>query len=104
MKFIVLSFKRWTLKRLHKIQSLLSHAVPSATKYHQQPATKYHRSTIATHVNDLHNILKEEKKAAYIILSDGGPDYSPLNLVNRFFTSDSFKNWTLIPLGIYICS
>ena len=26
------------------------------------PATKYHSSTIATHVNDLHNILKEQKR------------------------------------------
>ena len=56
------------------------------------PISNQQPSTIATHVNDLHNILKEEKKAAYIILSDGGPDYSPSNLVNSFFTSDSFKN------------
>ena len=48
-------------------------------------ATKYHPSTIATHVNDLHNILKEEKKAACIILSDCGPDYSPSNVVNSLF-------------------
>ena len=48
-------------------------------------ATKYHPSTIATHVNDLHKILKEEKKAACIILSDCGPDYSPSNVVNSLF-------------------
>ena len=48
-------------------------------------ATKYHPSTITTHVNDLDNILKEEKKAACIILSDGSPDYSPSNVVNNLF-------------------
>ena len=56
-------------------------------------ATKYHPSTIATHINNLHNILKEEKKTACIILSDGGPDYSPSNVVNNLFY---FKSWTLI--------
>ena len=48
-------------------------------------ATKYHLSTITSHVNDLRNILKEKKKAACIILPDGGPDYSPSNVVNSLF-------------------
>ena len=54
-------------------------------------ATKYHPSTIATHVNDLPNILKEEKKAACIILSDGGRDYPPSNVVNSLFYFRDFK-------------
>ena len=56
-------------------------------------ATKYHPSTIATDVNDLHNILKEEKKAACIILSDSGPDYSPSNVVNTLFYFRLFQDF-----------
>ena len=66
-------------------------------------ATKYHPSTIATHVNDLSNILKGDKKAACIILSDGGPDYSPSNVVNSLFYSRLFQklNFDLLSVSTY---
>ena len=68
-----------------------------------QRATKYHSSTIAIQVNDLHNILKEEKKAASIILSDGGPDYSPSNVVNSSFYFRLFQelNFDLLSVSTY---
>ena len=66
-------------------------------------ATKYHPSTIATHINNLHNILKEGKKAACIILSDGGPDYSPSNVVNSLFYFRLFQelNFDLLSVSTY---
>ena len=66
-------------------------------------ATKYYPSTIATRVNDLHNILKEEKKAAYITLSDGGSDYSPSNVVNSLFYFRLFQelNFDLLSVSTY---
>ena len=66
-------------------------------------ATKYHPSTIATHINNLHNILKEGKKAACLILSDGGPDYSPSNVVNSLFYFRLFQemNFDLYSVSKY---
>ena len=66
-------------------------------------ATKYHPSTIATHINNLHNILKEGKKAACIILSDGGPDYSPSNVVNSLFYFRLFQelNFDLLSVSTF---
>ena len=66
-------------------------------------ATKYHPSTIASHINDLHNILKEERKAACIILSDGDPDYSPSNVVTSLFCLRLFQdlNFDLLSVSTY---
>ena len=43
-------------------------------------STKYHGSSIATHVNDLYEVLSQKDKSSCMILSDGGPDYTPLAL------------------------
>ena len=48
-------------------------------------ATKFHSSTIVTHVSDLHRILSEHPCTSVMILADGGPDYTPLSIVNIFF-------------------
>ena len=66
-------------------------------------ATNYHPSTIVTHINGLHKILKEEKKATCIILSDGGPDYSPSNIVNSLFYFRLFQelNFYLLSVSTY---
>ena len=55
-------------------------------------ANKYHPSIIATHVNDLYEMLKEESKTACIILPSGGADFSPKNVVNSLFNKDFSKN------------
>ena len=67
-------------------------------------ANKYHPSTTATHANDLYEILKEEsKEAAYIILCDGGADFSPKNVVNRLFYYRLFKelNYDTLSVSTY---
>ena len=57
----------------------MTHFGPLHLRLH---ANKYHPSTIATHVNDLYEILKENYKPACIILSDGGVDFSPKSVIN----------------------
>ena len=48
-------------------------------------SSKYHGSSIVTHINDLYDILSHNNKPACIILSDGGPDYTPAGIVNIFY-------------------
>ena len=45
-------------------------------------STKYHGSSIATHVNDLCNIISKNQTPALMIHADGGPDYAPAVVVN----------------------
>lgn len=54
---------------------------------------KYKSTTVATHVTDLYNILKQHKdnKSIYMFLADGGPDFNPSHLVNSFFYFRLFK-------------
>ena len=56
-----------------------------------------------THVDYLHNILKEEKKAACIILSDDGPNYSPSNIVSSlfYFRLSQELNFDLLSVSTY---
>ena len=64
---------------------------------------KCHPSTIATHVNDLYKILKESHKPAYIILSDGGVNFSPKNVINSLFYYRLFKeiNYDIVSVSTY---
>ena len=56
---------------------------------------KFHSSTIGTHVSDLHKILSGHPCASVMILADGGPDYTPLSIVNIFFYYRLFKELNL---------
>lgn len=68
-------------------------------------ANKYHPSTIATHVNDLYEISKEESKAACIILSDGGADFSPRKCCEQPILLPTFqRNEVQYPFSICVCS
>ena len=58
-------------------------------------ANKFHSSAIATHVSDLHRILSRHSCTSVMILADGGPDYTPLSIVNIFFYYRLFKELTL---------
>ena len=51
-------------------------------------STKYHGSSIATHVNDLYNIISKNKKPALMILADGGPNYTPAGELRFFIRFD----------------
>ena len=63
-------------------------------------STKYHRSSIAIHVNDLFHILNQNKKPAFMILADEGPDYTPASVVNILFYYRLFKGVNLDFLSV----
>ena len=58
-------------------------------------AIKYHSSSIASHVTDLYQILVVKDKSSAVIISDGGPDYSPTHCVNSLFYYRLFKRLNL---------
>ena len=63
-------------------------------------STEYHGSSIATHVNDLYNIISKNQKPALMILADGGPDYTPAGVVNILFYYRLFKELNLDFLSV----
>ena len=66
-------------------------------------ANKCHPSTIATRVNDLYKILKESHKPACVILSDGGVNFLPKNVINSLFQYRLFKeiNYDMLSVSTY---
>ena len=63
-------------------------------------SNKYHHSTIATHVADLFYILKDSSKSSAMLLADGGPDFTPMSVVNMLFFYRLFKKLNLDFLSI----
>ena len=66
-------------------------------------ANKFHSSTIATHVTDLYKIYSSSQFTSAMILADGGPDYSPANIINVLFYFRLFKalNFDLLSVSTY---
>jgi hypothetical protein len=66
-------------------------------------ATKFHSSTIATHISDLYDILSGCPKTSCMLLSDGGPDYTPASIVNILFYFRLFKelNFDILTVSTY---
>ena len=58
-------------------------------------AQRFHSTTVATHVTDLLQILKPQIElhgtSSFMVLSDGGPDFTPNSVINSIFFFCLFK-------------
>ena len=61
---------------------------------------KFHSSTIATYVSDFYS---SSRFTSAMALADGGPDYSPANIINMLFYFRLFKvlNFDLLSVSTY---
>ena len=68
-------------------------------------AQKFDSTSIATHVNDIINMLSADnirgKKTILFIMSDNDPDFNPVSLLNSFFLYRMFKLLKLDFLDVY---
>ena len=65
-------------------------------------ANKYHHSSIATHVTDLYNILKDQNgNSSVMVLADGGPDFTPASMVNTLYYYRLYKKLDLDFISVY---
>ena len=65
-------------------------------------ANKYDSSSIASHVTDLNQTLVDKDKSSTVIISYGGPDYSPTHCVNSLFYYRLFKRLNLNFMTAYM--
>ena len=67
----------------------------SAPSYVFLRAQRFHPTTVATHVTDLLQILKPHTElhgtSSFMLLSDGGPDFTPSSVLNSIFFFCLFK-------------
>ena len=58
-------------------------------------AQKFHSTNIVTHITDIYNILQADpqkyNKPVLMLMSDGGPDFNPLSLLNELYLYRLFK-------------
>ena len=58
-------------------------------------SSKYNHSSMSTHITDLHEVLKTDMENSshnsFVLLSDGGPDFSPSSVLNHLFLFRLFK-------------
>ena len=58
-------------------------------------SSKYNHSSMSTHITDLHEVSKTDMENSshnsFVLLSDGGPDFSPSSVLNHLFLFRLFK-------------
>ena len=77
----------------------------SGPSFVQLRAQKFNSTTVSTHVTDLFNIISNNeeyvKKPALMLMSDGGPDFTPISVLNSIYFYRLFKRLDLDFLSVF---
>ena len=104
IKFYEVSFPRETLNLFQTVPNVSEHRLKydnvgrlhldtpySGHSHLRLRSHKYNSTSIATHVTDLFEILKDVQKSVFFFLTDGGPDFNPSHMANALFYYRLFK-------------
>lgn len=68
-------------------------------------SSKYDGTTVVSHISDIHKIISSDKdlkeKPVLMLMADGGPDFTPMSVLNTFYFYRLFKALELDILTVF---
>ena len=71
-------------------------------------SSKYNGTTVVSHITDIHKIICADDalkdKLVLMIMADGGPDFTPISVLNGLYFYCLFKTLKLDILSVFACA